>query len=230
MNNTRNRVRLTVDGRDIDAKNNRTLLQACLENGIYIPNLCYLEGMKDPPASCRLCFVEIKGLEGPVTSCTVRVREGMTVKTGTPAVRRLQRAALRLLLSAHEVNCGHCHANKKCELQRIALFLKVGLKPKRLEQKRKETAGDENRPFLRYFPNLCVLCGKCIYVCQEKHGKPFLTFAHRGFDLTISLYGEKDSSLSPCKEFFPCIEVCPVGALVLNNHCPPKKKDPTGCV
>ena len=223
MNNTRNRVRLTVDGRDIDAKNNRTLLQACLENGIYIPNLCYLDGMKDPPASCRLCFVEIKGLEGPVTSCAIRVKKGMIVKTGTPAVRRLQRAALRLLLSAHDVNCGHCHANKKCELQRIALFLKVGLKPKRLELKLKETAGDDDRPFLRDVPNLCVLCGKCIYVCEKKHGKPFLTFAHRGFDATISQYGEEHSPVSPCKGSFPCIEVCPVGALVLNNHAPPKK-------
>ena len=100
-----NTVQLLVDNKKIEAQEGTTLLQACLDNDIYIPNLCYLPGMETPPASCRMCFVEIEGEHKPVTSCTVHVKEGMTVKTDTPDVRRLQRTALKLLLSVHHVDC-----------------------------------------------------------------------------------------------------------------------------
>ena len=125
--------KLLVDNKEIEVKEGTTLLKACLDNGIYIPNLCYLEGMEAPPASCRMCFVEIEGVEKPITSCTVKVKDDMVVKTDTLSVRRLQRAAFRLLLSVHHVDCKNCQANKKCELQHLAKFLKVGLKPKHLE-------------------------------------------------------------------------------------------------
>ena len=161
-------IKLTVDDKEIRAKDGANLLQTCLENDIYIPNLCYLEGMKDPPASCRLCFVDIEGEENPVTACTVLVRTGMVVQTDTPSVRRLQRAALRLLLSAHHVDCGPCPANRKCALQHMAKFLKVGLKPKTLVNLIKESGLDEDHPCLNFFPDRCVLCGKCVYVCQAR--------------------------------------------------------------
>jgi len=212
-------IELLVDNKTIEAEEGRSLLQACLENEIYIPNLCFLEGRDNPLASCRMCFVEIEGEDKPVTSCTVEVRDGMVVKTDTPSVRRLQRSALRLLLSVHDVDCGHCPANKKCGLQRIAKFLKVGLKPKRLERFLKEPGIDEDHLFLDYYPNRCVLCGKCIHVCQTQHGHPFLTFAKRGFDTVISFYGEKDASRLPCVTCTACVEICPVGAIT------PKKGD-----
>ena len=123
-----------MDKKEIQAKKGATLLQACLENDIYIPNLCYLDDMKEPPASCRLCFVEMDGEGKPIASCTLQVKAGMIIRTDTPAVRRLQRAALQFLLSAHDVDCGPCPANKKCDLQHMSKFLKVGLKPKHLEK------------------------------------------------------------------------------------------------
>jgi len=83
-------VRLLVDSIEIETEEGTTLLQACLENDIYIPNLCFLERMDRPPASCRMCFVEIEGENDPVTSCTVKVKDGMVVKTDTDAVRRLR--------------------------------------------------------------------------------------------------------------------------------------------
>ncbi|MBW1802089.1 MAG: (2Fe-2S)-binding protein, partial [Deltaproteobacteria bacterium] len=100
-------VTIRVDDRTIESREGVPLLQACLDNDIYIPNLCYLEGMDHPPASCRLCFVEIGDEEKPVLSCTVKVSEGMVVRTDTPRVRRLQRSALQLLLSVHHVDCAH---------------------------------------------------------------------------------------------------------------------------
>ncbi|MBW2193141.1 MAG: (2Fe-2S)-binding protein, partial [Deltaproteobacteria bacterium] len=83
-------VEFEVDGRSIQAPQGVTLLQACLDNDIYIPNLCFLADYQNPPASCRLCFVEIDGEEKPVTSCTVGVADGMVVRTDTSPVRRLQ--------------------------------------------------------------------------------------------------------------------------------------------
>ena len=211
-------VKITVDNQEIEVEEGTTVLMACLKNGIYVPNLCFVESMIDPPASCRMCFVEIEGEKGPVTSCTITVREGMVIRTETASVRRLQRTALRLLLSVHEVECAACPANKKCELQRLAKFLKVGLKPKGFEWFLKEAKGDDEHPFLDYHPNRCIVCGKCVYVCQTMHERPFLTFAKRGFDTTISSFGEKDATKFPCTECMACVEICPVAALAVKNN------------
>ncbi len=209
-------VKLLVDNMEIQAEEGSALLQACLENDIYIPNLCFLAQMTSPPAACRMCFVEIDGVTGPVTSCTVKVKDGMVVKTGTDAVRRLQRTAFQFLMSVHDVDCGNCQANKKCELQRIAKFLKVGLKPGHLERHLKEIEAEEH-PLLAYYPNRCVLCGKCIFVCQEKHGQSLMTFAKRGFETILSFYGQKDASAFLCDKCGACVEICPVGALTLKK-------------
>ncbi len=209
--------KLLVDNKEIEVKEGTALLQACLDNGIYIPNLCYLESMDDPSASCRMCFVEIEGEEKPITSCTVTVKDDMVVKTDTVSVRRLQRTALRLLLSVHHVDCKNCQANKKCELQRIAKYLKVGLKTKHLEQHLKEPDIDQDHPFLDYYPNRCVLCGKCIHICRKKHGQSVLTFAKRGFDTVISSYGKNDVSSLACEKCVVCVDICPVGALILRE-------------
>jgi NADH dehydrogenase/NADH:ubiquinone oxidoreductase subunit G len=164
-----------------------------------------------------MCFVEIQGERQPITSCTVTVKDDMVVKTDTPDVRQLQRTALRLLLSVHHVDCKHCPANKKCELQRIAKFLKVGLKPKRLERYLKETEVDQNHPFLNHYPNRCVLCGKCVRSCRRENGQSVWTFAERGFDTVISAYGEAGASSQTCEKCDVCVKICPVGALTLKD-------------
>jgi NADH dehydrogenase/NADH:ubiquinone oxidoreductase subunit G len=206
-------TKLWVDNQEIETREGKTVLQACLDNQIYIPNLCYLEDMESPSASCRMCFVEIEGMPQPVPSCTIQAKNDMVVKTDTPAVRQLQRTGLRLLLSVHDVDCKNCHANKKCALQNIAKFLKVGLKPKRLERYLKDIQIDETHPFLIHYPNRCILCGKCVYICREKHGQSVLTFAKRGFDTVISSYRKTDASSPTCSDCSSCVEACPVGAL-----------------
>jgi bidirectional [NiFe] hydrogenase diaphorase subunit len=90
----------------------------------------------------------------------------MVVRTDTPAVRRLQKTGLRLLLSVHVVDCKSCPANKNCELQNLAKFLKVGLKPKTLKRYFKQPEADDTHPYLSYYPNRCVLCRKCLQVCR----------------------------------------------------------------
>jgi bidirectional [NiFe] hydrogenase diaphorase subunit len=206
--------KLIVDGREIESQEGMTLLQACLDNGIYIPNLCYLKEMEDPPSSCRLCFVEIEGYRQPITSCRVRIREGMVVTTDTERVRRLQRTAFELLLSVHHVDCKNCPANRRCELQRIAKHLRFGLKLKRLEKIERQMRIEEDHPSIRYIPDRCVLCGKCVFVCKEKNGQPMISFARRGLDTVITFFGQEDKAMDICEQCYACIEVCPVAALL----------------
>jgi len=215
-------VTLQVDDQAIEAAEGTSLLRACLDNGIYIPNLCQMEGQAHPTAACRLCFVAIEGLAKPVTSCTVRVARGLVVRTDTEAVRRLQRSALRLLLSVHHVDCGHCPANKRCDLQKIARFLKVGLKPKGLERYLKQPEVISVHPLIDYYPNRCVLCGKCVQTCKNSQGQPLLAFARRGFDTIISAFGAPQADPPDCSSCLACIDICPVAAiLVRKDVCQP---------
>jgi bidirectional [NiFe] hydrogenase diaphorase subunit len=210
-------VKLFVDDREIEVKKGTTLLQACLDNDIFIPNLCYLKELESPAASCRMCFVEIEGQAGPLAACTIPVSANMVVKTDTPAVRQLQRTALRLLLSVHHVDCKNCAANKKCELQRLAKFLKVGLKPKQLDNFLKEPAIVQDHPCLDYYPNRCVLCGKCYHICRKYHSQSSLTFTKRGIKTVIHFYAEENPADLDCRQCQRCVDICPVGALILRS-------------
>lgn len=209
-------IKVVVDDKELEAEEGAVLLDVCLDHGIYIPHLCHLKGVEEPHASCRLCFVEIEDMGGPVPSCTLKVTKEMIVKTGTPEVRALQISALRFLLSVHDVDCAHCPANKKCALQDTARFLHVGLKAKGLETYLKETHLVQDHPFIDFYPNRCVLCARCVRVCRTQNGLPQMTFAKRGFDTVISFYGAKESS--SCLHCLACVKVCPVGALTLRKE------------
>jgi len=206
-------ITIIVDNKEIQVEEGANLLEVCLDNGIYVPNLCHIQDMQQPPASCRMCLVSLKGETEPVTACTIRVVDGLEVVTDTPEVRRLQRSALRLMLSVHDIDCKNCPVNKRCELQRMARFLKTGLKAAPHETLLKENTVDRTHPCLDHYPNRCVLCGKCIHICTEKNRRSVFTFAGRGFDTVVSAFGA-DSADTDCMACLACVEICPVGALV----------------
>ena len=207
-------ITLRIDDQEIGVAEGTNLLEASLGNGIDIPNLCYIEGMKHPPVSCRLCFVEIEGTDNPVLSCSVSVGREMVVRTNTPWVRRLQKTALQLLLSVHDVDCKNCPANRKCALQNMAKLLKVALKYKGLDRLLKETPIDERHPLFDYYPNRCVLCGKCVYMCRQQQNRVGLTFAKRGINTVIGFYDRPQPEPPFCDSCRACMGVCPVAALL----------------
>ncbi len=213
-------IRLNVDEREIWVEEGLTVLEACLKNGIYVPNLCFLEGSAtDPQASCRLCFVEIQGTKQPVPSCTVTVRDGMRVSTATPAVRDLQRSALKLLLSMHRVECARCPANRKCALQQMAGFLRIGLKVPALPEL-EALKVDAGHPVFDHHPYRCVLCGKCVVACERTNGRPLLTFAERGLRTRIVSLVDPGPLSSSCEACLACIDSCPVAALTPKANPP----------
>jgi bidirectional [NiFe] hydrogenase diaphorase subunit len=211
-------VSLTIDGKKISAKKGEKLLWAALENGIYIPNLCSIRERMEPSASCRLCFVEVEGENEPIVACTQPVREGMVVNTRGKNALRLVRTAAELILASHPVDCGHCLKNRSCELQKIAKHLGIKLKTKRFRKLERALPIDESSSLFIYDPNKCVLCGKCVWVCQEKLGVGAIGFTRRGFKRMVSTFQDKPFGESACSECAECVKVCPVGAFVFKDE------------
>jgi formate dehydrogenase major subunit/NADH-quinone oxidoreductase subunit G len=129
-------IKLTINNQEITAKPGEKILWVALDNGIYIPNLCAIREKETPNATCRLCFVEIElnNERRIVTACSEPVKEGMRVYTATEKVRRLQRTAFELLMSEHQIDCSNCWARKRCELLKIAAYLKLKINNKRFRK------------------------------------------------------------------------------------------------
>lgn len=218
---TTNTVTIIIDGQEIMARQGDKVLWAALENGIYIPNLCAIPTVVESPAGCRLCFVEIDGQ--PVTSCTETVRDGMVVDTRGPLAMRLASTALELLLADHPIDCGHCARNRDCELQKAAAHLGVKLKNKRRRNWDHSWPIDDSSPVFTYDPNKCVLCGRCVWVCRQRLGIGVLGFAGRGSKRMVTTFEGKPIAETRCQGCAACVEVCPVGSLVMK----PRLSGPT---
>ena len=210
-------VSLTINGKKIVAEKGEKLLWAALDNGIFIPHLCAMPENLLPFAGCRLCFVEIEGRKDPVTSCTEEVADGMVVNTRTEPVLHLIRTAFELIMSRHPIICKECPANKKCALQEIAREMGFKLKPKRIPQILPELSVDDSHPLFTYNPNLCVLCGRCVYICNEVIKAATLDFSLRGFETQVGTFWNKPLADSRCNSCLRCIEACPVGALSMKR-------------
>lgn len=206
-------VSLTIDGKEITATEGENLLWVALENGIYIPNLCALRDKAEPAAACRLCFVEIAGREEPVTACTEAVSDGMVVHTRGTRALGLARTGFELLMASHPVDCARCPANRACELQKIAHHLGCRLKTRRFKELLRGLPVDDSPLLFTYDPNKCVLCGRCIWVCQQHRKTAVIGFAHRGFERVVTTFADEPIGRERCQECAECVSVCPSGAL-----------------
>ena len=217
-------VSLTIDGKKIKANEGEKILWVALENNIYIPNLCAIREKIQPSASCRLCFVEVEGVDEPVIACTEPVREGLVVNTRGKNALRLARTAAELILASHPVDCGHCLKNRFCELQKIAKHLGIKLKTKRFRRLERNLPIDESSSLFIYDPNKCVLCGKCVWVCQEKLRIGAIGFTRRGFKRIVSTFQDKPMAETTCGQCTECVKVCLVGSLAFKNKNHPSPK------
>lgn len=202
------KITLKIDGFDILTSSGTMILEAALENGIYIPNLCYHPELKSSGV-CRLCLVEV-GDGRPVLSCRTAAEQGMIVKTRSPEVDRARRAIVELLIADHHTDCRNCPSSGKCELQRIMASLHISIKRMRpLKRAKEELPRDISNPFFDYDPNKCILCGICVRTCEGLPGDSIPEFVGRGYDTRIAFFGDK----SRCEGCGECVARCPVGAL-----------------
>ncbi len=201
-------ITLMIDGKYVEVPEGTTILQAAREADIYIPTLCD-DPRLEPYGACRLCLVQVKGMPRPVTACTTPVSEGMEVQTSNEQIERIRRTIVELLLSDHPNDCMVCEKAGDCTLQELAYF--YDLRKNRFWGERRQYTKRDANPFIERDMEKCVLCGKCVRVCEEIQGVAAIDIAYRGFKAKVCPPFEKDLNCEFCGQ---CVSVCPTGALI----------------
>jgi formate dehydrogenase (NADP+) alpha subunit len=229
-------MKLIIDGRAIALEGPTTLLEAARANGIDIPSLCDHPGLA-PYAACRMCLVEVKGRKGYVPACSTASEEGMDVVTSTPDLQALRRGILELILAEHPhaclicseksscddfkstirktgevTGCVLCPANGRCGLQRVVEAMGLDRVPFPSHRRPGEVRRDD--PFIDRDNSLCILCGRCVRVCQEVRGASVLAFVSRGSETVIGTALDRPLLDSGCQFCGACVDVCPTGSLM----------------
>jgi len=203
-------VNLTINGKQITADDGLTVLEAAKQHNILIPNLCYLEGVHEIGA-CRICVVEIEGARTLQASCLIPVRDGMVVRTNTAKVRQARKLLYELMLSDHPRDCLSCARNQSCEFQKLGELIQIT--EFRFEGERSKAYIDDSSPSIIRDTSKCILCRRCITVCNEIQGVGVLNAQKRGFKTTIAPASELPLGSVNCAVCGQCTTVCPVGAL-----------------
>lgn len=205
-----NMVNLTIDGKEAQANEGMNLIDAAELNGIHIPNLCYLKGLKGIGA-CRLCLVEIEGMKAPMIACTTKVKEGMVVNTKTEKVQEVRKFVIDLILSMHPLDCMTCTKAGVCNLQQYAYDFEI--KESSFTKKKFGYPTDEANPLIKRDPEYCILCGQCVRVCKNQD-TDVLEFMGRGVGSKVTTAKDKPLQESSCTFCGSCVDVCPVNALL----------------
>lgn len=222
------KVNIIIDGLNLVVDKSLTILEAALQNDIYIPNLCYHKDIK-PSGSCRLCLVVVNN-NNTVIACQTKVEDGMSVATESSEINETRKIILELLHANHTQDCTNCKKNSNCQLQEATSF--VGIDEDRSKKMRKTNRSlpvDISNPFFSLDHNKCILCGICVRTCNEIQGVDALQYAYRGYDTIISTFLNKNIKDSVCESCGECVVRCPVGALVPKNITIPSRKVKTIC-
>ena len=204
-------VTLSIDGREVGARSNETILQVARENKIAIPTLCYLAGLSGWGA-CRMCLVEIAGASKLLPACTTRVSEGMAVTTNSARLKNYRKMVIELLFAERNHICSVCVSNGQCELQNSAQSL--GLTHVDMPYRFPRLDVDSSHEMFRLDHNRCILCTRCVRVCDEVEGAHTWDVMGRGVDsLIISDLSQPWGESESCTRCGKCVHVCPTGAL-----------------
>jgi NADH-quinone oxidoreductase subunit G len=202
-------ITLTIDGKVCHGEWGETILQVARANDIYIPTMCYLSKV-EPIASCRMCVVEVDGVEGMILSCQEKAVDGAVIMTNSDDLYRERQNITKLYDVNHPLECGVCDKSGECDLQSKTVEFGV--------DEQTFSARDQHRPvqewgFLSYDPALCILCERCVHVCNEIIGDEALQVSVGGYKSTI-INTKLDQNCTECGE---CMAVCPVGALTSSD-------------
>ena len=234
-------VTIHIDDMEVRTTVGKTVLEAAIDAGIYIPYLCYHPGMK-PFAACRMCVVEVEGGRGNPASCTLPVSEGMVINNSSNQIYELRRGIMEMLLAEHPHGCLTCHRvdlcgpsdiclrhvsvndrcvtcpkNERCELKDTVRYLGMDLESP-LEYKYRGLQVEIGDPFYDRDYNLCIVCGRCVRACEEVRGDNAITFIERAGQTLIGTSHGTSLLESGCEFCGACLDVCPVGALVESDH------------
>jgi iron-only hydrogenase group A len=204
-------ITIEVNGRAIPAEKGEMLLTALRRAGIKVPTLCYLDGL-NATGACRLCVVEVEGQRNLVPSCAFPVADGMKVQTHSPRAVAARKTIVELLLANHPDDCLYCNRNGNCRLQYLAEEL--GVRQRRFAGDRTRHNIDASSPSIVRDPGKCILCGKCVRVCEEVQRVAAIDFIGRGSKTKIGTAFDEGLNVSSCINCGQCIAVCPTGALI----------------
>ncbi|HOJ73674.1 MAG TPA: NADH-dependent [FeFe] hydrogenase, group A6 [Phycisphaerae bacterium] len=208
-------IHVEIDGRPVQANAGETILNVLERNGVNVPTLCHLKGLT-PTGACRMCVVEVEGSPTLVPSCSYPVGAGMKIRTRTPEVLNARRMIVELLLSNHPEDCLYCGRSGKCDLQKLAQDL--GVRQRRFRGAKSEREMDVSSPSITRDPEKCVLCGKCVRVCEEIQGVAAIDFVGRGARTFVGCAFDRGLNVSSCINCGQCILVCPTGALTERSY------------
>lgn len=207
---------LTINGKDISARETETILEAAQEAGIFIPTLCRLEGLSTIGA-CRLCMVEVKGVNKLLPACVTKVDEGMEVQTRSERLDRYRRTILEMLFAEGNHICSVCVANGHCELQTMAQ--RLGMDHVRIPYTSPRRQIDASHERFTFDPNRCILCTRCVRVCDEIEGAHTWDVMGRGIQSrVITDLNEPWGDSTTCTSCGKCVQVCPTAALTEKGH------------
>ncbi len=205
-------VSLTINNKMIECNDDLTIIEAAKENGINIPSFCYLEGVH-AIGSCRVCVVEVEGAKTLQASCMAKVKEGMVVKTNTEKVRKARKVVYELLMSDHNQNCLICSRNGSCEFQELGQSLQITEENPYEGEKSKPGVIDASNPSIERDLSKCILCRRCVTVCNDIQGVGVLNSQNRGFKSFVGPAEEFELMDINCTFCGQCTTVCPTGAL-----------------
>ena len=202
-------VKLIIDNKQIEVKEGTSILEAARQNGINIPTLCYLKDLNEIGA-CRVCVVEVKGVEKCVTACNNVVKEGMVIYTNSRKAREARKLNLELILSQHNFTCATCIRNGVCKLQDLTKEFNITGTPYNVKYEKKEW--DNSIPLIRDFSK-CIKCMRCVQVCEKVQSLGVWDIVNTGAKTTVNVRQNKKLKDVNCSYCGQCIVNCPVGAL-----------------
>ena len=205
------RISLTINGSNVSGRTGQTLLQVARQHGIAIPTLCNLPGLA-PAGACRVCIVEVAGYPRPLPACATAAEQGMQVSTDSERIRDARRMIVELLLAERNHTCPVCVMDGNCELQSLAKLL--GIDHVRYAYIAPQVPVDISQPRFGIDHNRCILCRRCVRVCDEIEGAHTWDVSGRGAESRIiSDLAEPWGDSPTCTDCGKCVQACPTGAL-----------------